>query len=634
MSHDRSVRLSQTIAPFGVGAIYDILGESLVACDIAMWHGHGDRVILDRLKEDLGVSGFRSAPANVDLFRQRGPRVPFARFPQWLFCPKCRRMDFWRWADEEPGERPRCRIDKCKGSTQLVPMRFIVICEEGHMDEVPWQMWAHVGASAAEPASGRDQDRCRSRDLSFITRHEARYGSGLASLWIRCNTCGSENNLTNLSQSNSLDKFRVRCTGKQPWQKNDNAVACKAIPQVVQRSASNVHFPTLASALDIPPASDYSHYSDVVLDLVNTAEFRVLVDEPDGALGDMLVESLASKFKISEQRVHDAIKRERDEIAGRRRSSPGKKQDLKTEEWLAFQEDHHEQDVRDRFITKPAEFISSEESLLAPSGQLLADRVSRVVVATRLREVRALRGFSRLRPENNPAGKMVDPALGRRGDDLGWLPAIEVFGEGIFLTFDESAIREWEVRTEVVSAVRHLEARRERSLFGSRSGATATPRFVFLHTLAHVLIRQLAFDCGYSAASMRERIYSQEPKPGRIPQAGILIYTAAGDSEGTMGGLVRRGKPPRVRDTLMRAIEKTAWCSADPLCIESDGQGFDSLNIGACHACTLVSETSCDHFNILLDRRLLIGSDDLPGFFESALDAAKSEAALRGSPGQ
>jgi hypothetical protein len=42
---------------------------------------------------------------------------------------------------------------------------------------------------------------------------------------------------------------------------------------------------------------------------------------------------------------------------------------------------------------------------------------------------------------------------------------------------------------------------------------------VMLHTLAHMLIRELALECGYNAASIRERIYA-EVDDGR-DQAGL-----------------------------------------------------------------------------------------------------------------
>jgi hypothetical protein len=68
-----------------------------------------------------------------------------------------------------------------------------------------------------------------------------------------------------------------------------------------------------------------------------------------------------------------------------------------------------------------------------------------------------------------------------------------------------------------------------------------------------------------------------------------------------------------------RAIEKAKWCSVDPVCIESKGQGPDSCNLAACHSCALIPETSCEEQNRLLDRAVLIGTLEKPesGFFSN-----------------
>jgi hypothetical protein len=104
--------------------------------------------------------------------------------------------------------------------------------------------------------------------------------------------------------------------------------------------------------------------------------------------------------------------------------------------------------------------------------------------------------------------------------------------------------------------------------------------------------------------------------------SGILVYTAAGDSEGTMGGLVQQGKPTRLESLFRGAIQDARWCSSDPLCIESSGQGIDSLNLAACHACSLLPETSCEEGNRHLDRALLIGTPSHPeiGFFHRLIN--------------
>lgn len=127
--------------------------------------------------------------------------------------------------------------------------------------------------------------------------------------------------------------------------------------------------------------------------------------------------------------------------------------------------------------------------------------------------------------------------------DADFLPAIEVFGEGFFLRFDESALTEWERRARVVEQCRKLLERHERK--GAAWLPRPTPRHVLLHTFAHLLLRNTAFEAGYSTSSLRERLYVTD-ESNSPAMAGVLIYTAAGDSEGTLGGLVRMGEFPRL----------------------------------------------------------------------------------------
>jgi hypothetical protein len=218
---------------------------------------------------------------------------------------------------------------------------------------------------------------------------------------------------------------------------------------------------------------------------------------------------------------------------------------------------------------------------------------------------------------------LVPADLGQLPPSQRWLPAIEVYGEGIFLSLRERAVREWEMLPRVQRRVEALVRRREQ---GARFLPVPTPRLVMLHTLAHVLIRQLSFECGYSIASLRERIYSAVPGEESEPMAGVLIYTAAGDSEGTLGGLVREGEPDRLLSTIIRALLAADWCSSDPICRESAGQGPGALNLAACHSCTLLPETSCTLHNRLLDRVLLVGEIEEAscGFFGDAVLETRS----------
>ncbi|MNO80614.1 hypothetical protein D3C76_718260 [compost metagenome] len=125
-----------------------------------------------------------------------------------------------------------------------------------------------------------------------------------------------------------------------------------------------------------------------------------------------------------------------------------------------------------------------------------------------------------------------------------------------------------------------------------------------LHTLAHLLIRELALECGYNAASIRERIYAEVNEDGS--QCGFIIYTAAADSDGTLGGLVELGKPENLERLLVQALRRARICSSDPLCAEHDPRKDRSLHAAACHACSFVAETSCERGNRYLDRAMVV----------------------------
>ena len=201
---------------------------------------------------------------------------------------------------------------------------------------------------------------------------------------------------------------------------------------------------------------------------------------------------------------------------------------------------------------------------------------------------------------------------------LGWLPATVVYGEGIFIEFNESNLQRWAKSSYVMERISSLSGRyNERRHERGMRNAEITEKYVLLHTIAHALIAQLSFDCGYGSAALKERVYCDLKDPDRPPMQGVLIYTASGDSEGTLGGLVRQGEPGRLNAVFERAIHRSQWCSSDPVCIESSGQGTDNANLAVCHGCVLLPETSCETGNRLLDRGLLIGTPDMPevGFF-------------------
>ncbi|KQX93039.1 MULTISPECIES: DUF1998 domain-containing protein [Streptomyces] len=612
MSRRLRVRQAQTVLPFGVGAVFDIQGESFVATGIGDWPRRRQEVLSPRLASRLGVSAFYAAPPVADdrFDRPDAAGAPYIRFPSWLFCGACRRMTRWRISDEKAGVPPRC--PSCSPVRQLAPMRFVQICAGGHLGDVDWWFWAH---SRLDPAA---RHACTTRDrLRF---HVSERATGLEALSVLCTAkgCGADRDLLDV-----LGTHGMRCSGRNPWQRRNEATDCAKPVQVVQRTAGNLYYPVVSSALDIPESDVPDEVTDGALaERVRASDMWVPLCRAHGRPTEDAFRGLLKDETGADDALLDALLAEETGVAAPPRADASDADDgpvapdLSREEWAAFMSPAPPA-TRD-FAVRETDLGLGHEH--AEPWASLRHRIGRVVLADRLREVRALQGFRRI----SPTSAFVQADTARR---LRWLPAVEVFGEGLFLTLDKDALTQWENDERVRSRVAGLRTDLDRSFQLDRlttvTGAELSPRFVLLHTLAHLLIRQLSFESGYSTASLRERVYARPEHD----QYGVLVYTAAGDAEGTLGGLVQQGEPPRLSETLLRMTEAAAWCSADPLCAEHTGQGFDNLNRAACHACALLPETSCETGNTLLDRALVVGGEQVPGYFESIVAEARSAAA-------
>jgi hypothetical protein len=250
------------------------------------------------------------------------------------------------------------------------------------------------------------------------------------------------------------------------------------------------------------------------------------------------------------------------------------------------------------------------------TGSVINNGFTSIGLLHKLRETRAFVGFSRWLPDD---GKTLDAKKDfiKLGRSITWLPAVVVRGEGVFFEFNEKRLKEWSLKPEVIQRVTELSNNynSERQKRGQER-RNITPQFILIHTFAHLVINQFSYECGSGSSALRERIYCNLESQADIMN-GVLIYTASGDSEGSLGGLVRQGKPGNLETIVYNAIENARWCSSDPICIDSHGQGPNSCNLAACHNCALLPETCCEESNMLLDRAMLIGTLNKPpiGFF-------------------
>ena len=577
----RGVRRSQAVVPFGVGAIVDFEDEALMAAGLDAWpddNAH-DCLFDDRLAARLGVKFFRQPPAAEG---DDSAPIPYVRFPFWHFCPRCRAL--YRLKGNEQ-RRPQCESNHAsparklgppcgelppKKRRRLLPLRFVVACPDGHIEDFPWIEWAHTGKGARLAQSVM----CESPRMYF---YPTQLG-GLAGLLVQCGACGKKRSL--LGATGELRNFK--CGGARPWlgpNANEPCAASKP-PWVLQRGASNVYFPAVESSVLIPP------FSKAVRRIVDNPRLweAITAQRENGRIPDAHINIAAVHNGVPFDELKSAVlAKDAGEGLGAADQSEA---EYRFDEYRALS----------RLNVASGDYLVTKPQNMAAYDTLARSVFDSVVLVESLTETRSLSGFSRI---VDAAGAN---ALSLERKD--WRPAYRVHGEGLFLVLKQELFDAWAIGNKLDALTARGAAEPRIRLQPPR------PELVALHTLAHLLILRLSFEAGYGASSIRERLYSA-PATSATPMRGILLYTAAGDSEGTLGGLVRLGKAGRLERILRSAIAGAQWCSADPVCRESPGQGVGSLNLAACHACALLPETSCETGNRLLDRLSIVGRPEL-----------------------
>lgn len=388
-----------------------------------------------------------------------------------------------------------------------------------------------------------------------------------------------------------------RCRGRHP-QLGLASEPCGEQLRTMVLGASNLWFSDSASVLSLPAGG--GSLGQLVYD--HWAAFEKM------PVKDVLIYALSSDRVLATAFAGHDIDEVWDAVESRRAGgTPSSGSDVRGPEWAA--------------LTAGSQGLASPhfeaEPIAAPGA--FDSTLGGVTLVHRLRVVTALCGFTRISAPEPGDGRMTT-RLETTGAPS-WVPVVENRGEGIFLRLDEGAVQAWEAEafdSELFHAMRsaHRAWREARGL--DPGEGWPGERFVLLHSLSHVLINELAIECGYSSASIAERIYSRSPGEGPEPMAGVLLYTSAPDAEGTLGGLVSLGRAAELGPILRRALDRAGLCSSDPLCADHQPDAAaGALHGAACHACLLVAETSCERGNRYLDRSVLVdtfGHNGL-GFF-------------------
>lgn len=599
---NRNIRLGQLISPFGIGQLVNFPNdETLMVCGLDAWDEMIDSRIQNagidhidlsefeirepRLEQLLGVSRFIKPFPYRESSRQNSRlTIPGVRFPQWHYCIRCGEM---RQIELNRQENPRCSTGDCRG--RLIPVRFVAVCPQGHIQDVPFLDWVH-------PDGFDDQEH--------ILMYSAGKGSGdLSSIVIQC-SCGARRSLSGIMNESALDKIST-CSGHRPWLGPvgiRQPHSCDNSLRVVIKGSSNVHYAQIKSALYLPKTGDTT--PELVQRIIEREESTIRsfyeLDNDGKALQLFLKNQ--PEIKLGYLQIEDLIQYVIDFIESNNNIDLAVSSDfdirIQEYQYLNVGRDSENSD----FKAVLHHFTDSKE------GEYLSEFFDHVVLIEKLRETRVFSGFCRLNSEDGRT-------LRNRINDLSvnekdWLPAHVVYGEGIFIKFKDQKIDEWLPKANInINKLIMRYHQKQADRIREYEPRDINPAFILLHTFTHLLINRLCYNCGYGSSSLRERLYYSSSEENRMN--GVLIYTSSGDSEGSMGGLVRQAREGNFHKLVKEVIEDARWCSADPVCMDvgsTTGQGPDSLNGAACHNCAIVPETSCEEFNRLLDRSTLIGS--------------------------
>ncbi|MDA7990361.1 MAG: DUF1998 domain-containing protein [Gammaproteobacteria bacterium] len=580
-----SIRPSQAARTFGPGSIYDNQSDSMLIMGLNYWDEGKFKVIEEPLlMHEIKKGGLQNLERLVSVSSFADPEIegtiPVMSFPTWGFCPKCNKLVSNR--NNKTGIGMKCDSVECTDRKkngipipETYPVRFVVVCDDGHLDEFPWYRWIHTTDEQRKNCEEDDAKMYLLDDSSSLSLNSKK-------LECRNNECTTNPiSMENALSPTGLLSRKIYCSGWRPWMGEDRPEGpgnCKKAHTArgIFKGATNMYFPIIRSAVTIPPFSSMLSKELIknrirILENMKQPDFDTYLEmqfdikcnrRPDGNYTLDQVKKMVNDIeKYQDNDDMNVFKLEFNELG----STTGSDKDDFVSETLA---------VRDSF----------------------SNIIDKITLVKKIRVVSALIGFTRLDTPDDKNSSFSPLGKGK----IAWLPVVENRGEGIFLSFNTSELQKWETNDSVMDRFHDIMSKHGRAMVDLEDHRHS-PRYVFLHTFSHMLIKTISNQAGYSTASLSERIYCGND------MAGILIFTASSSSDGALGGLTALGdkNDARIWNILGSTIDQSTVCSNDPLCSMRAVEKTTEQIGAACHACALLPETCCETMNMFLDRELI-----------------------------
>ncbi len=631
--------------------------EDLVAlrCLVAIPHVTLDKYNQCNIEEHPINKQYKRLHPNSQGFAESNFTIPAIIFPRWFYSPtkkELRPLEEWEqiWKQNgcnhrkrrgdgnpdffAPPRDPYAKTNRKQSDNNLgddavykllEQMSMVLICPNGHISDIPWDKYFSAKVDGkdlreegfdlfnykGQPCSGNDN---RSHELLYMESKNNPESLGL----LKCKCCGAVVSLEGIMS------LKPKCHGDKPWENiraydhtcKDDATGKASTMRYAMATSNSVYYADCLSSLLIPCCyfgENLSADQQKVLDLLKSRWFNKYKENNPNATPDDYVKNIGipklqekaddSGYTITQKEMKQIVA----EFCGNGGGQPvgDVRENYRFEEYSVFMGNNQSKVNSERLRFTDIDLPDSLKPYFTKIQQVDALAISSTQI-----------GFSRVSaptPDFNDNGAIEYPHLrnifSEKPEEVKVLPANQKFGEGLFFSLNEDALRKWEAEHSEeldrhYATVKNHDEMYENTYQKMKRGGIS--RFFLLHTLSHVIMKELEFSCGYPSASLQERLYFSER------MCGVLIYTADG-SEGSMGGLVWQGQPNLIEGTIRKAMQRALDCASDPICWEND----DQMNYAACFSCAMVSETSCEERNVGLDRRALV--DDNYGFFKNLI---------------
>lgn len=621
IKHGRSKHISNY---GGIGSLIETTDNSIIIETFDSW-GYADLNeklahyiikddrLLQRLKNRFpNLKHLVAIPTDRDsILHHIQPKASY--FPKWFYCtnPKCGRLatyDEWlkRWLaagkKREFFNPPKCSNNDCN-ENHLEQIRFVMTCSNGHIQDLPWELWNNrLPTDRTNEEENEDENKnektkgpqldfskkcCERQDLVYKISRE---NTELSGIWIECKSCGKKANLK------GIFNYEQKCNGKKFWLGQLNGKfheeECTAITSVKLKTSNSVYYANTLSSLYIPELQNPLS-PEIRIDIDNMVESGQFTAE-------QIVQLISIQKKIDKELIQ---------------------QYLETGDIKYIPDNIYRQTEYDYFLEK-VQSDNKQIKFRITDCSALINGFSKLVKIDKLKKTTVQTSFTRNEPididsilqnQNEYEYAVQRQSISKNSFDTKTLPALESYGEGILFVLDREKLELWEKQQEVVERTEEIKSNARNADWKSHqiTAKTLTPRKILIHTLSHLLMRELEYVCGYPISSLSERLYVSETMHG-------FLISAFDGTDGYLGGLSNLcNDMENLGDIINSAILRATDCSSDPICIESDGQGVGQLNLAACHSCTLTPETTCELSNLYLDRNLIVNKEY--GYFKSII---------------